>query len=82
MLTTYTSGKAIEMESSWMEGRANLVHQVARARHEERVARSLEAFAALSMRNARTSPGWGERIVRFARRIGILSPVRIAGQLR
>jgi hypothetical protein len=72
----------IEMESSWMEGRANLVHQVARSLNDERVARGLEAFAALGMRYASTSPGWGERIVRVGRRIGFLSPVRIAGQLR
>jgi hypothetical protein len=82
MLTTYMGEEVVEMGSSWIDGRANLVHQVARARNEERLARSLEAFAALSMRYASTSPGWGERTVRFARKTGILAPVRIAGQLR
>ena len=42
----------------------------------------LEAFAARTTRDASTPPRWGERIVRFARRNGILSPVRIAGQPR
>jgi len=68
MLTTYTRG-AVSMGSGrtsgvWMDAAA-----VVAQRHQERVARSLAAFAARGVPRAGTSRrrrSWGEWLVRFA----------------
>jgi hypothetical protein len=68
----------------WMEGSANLVHQLARARDEERVARSLKVLAPRGVPDFGMSRRWTDRVVAFARRRGILAPVAAVnvGRLR